>query len=91
MNKKILTLFLAMAASVSAFAQANISPAKAQAKKVILLGGVVHTGNGTVINNGYVVFEKGKITGVGDATTVKFAANDGEMINVNGKHVYPVL
>ena len=89
MNKKILTLFLAMAASVSAFAQANISPAKAQAKKVILLGGVVHTGNGTVINNGYVVFEKGKIIGVGDATTVKFAANDGEMINVNGKHIYP--
>ncbi len=89
MNKKILTLFLAMAASVSAFAQANISPAKAQAKKVILLGGVVHTGNGQVINNGYVVFEKGKITGVGDATTVKFASNDGELINVNGKHVYP--
>ncbi|GAB1462096.1 amidohydrolase family protein [Pedobacter sp.] len=89
MNKKILTLFLALAASASAFAQANISPAKAQAKKVILLGGVVHTGNGQVINNGYVVFEKGKITGVGDATTVKFASNDGELINVNGKHVYP--
>ncbi|WP_097133157.1 amidohydrolase family protein [Pedobacter xixiisoli] len=89
MNKKILTLFLALAASASAFGQANISPAKAQAKKVILLGGVVHTGNGQVINNGYVVFEKGKITGVGDATTVKFATNDGEMINVNGKHVYP--
>lgn len=89
MNKKILTLFLALAASVSAFAQANISPAKAQSKKVILLGGVVHTGNGQVINNGYVIFEKGKITGVGDATTVKFATNDAEMINVNGKHIYP--
>ncbi|MGE6220050.1 amidohydrolase family protein [Nubsella zeaxanthinifaciens] len=89
MNKKILTLFVALAASMSAFAQANISPAKAQAKKVILLGGVVHTGNGTVINNGYVVFEKGKITGVGDATTVKFATNDAELVNINGKHVYP--
>lgn len=89
MNKKILALFLALAASASAFGQANISPAKAQTKKVILLGGVVHTGNGQVINNGYVVFEKGKITGVGDATTVRFATNDGEMINVNGKHVYP--
>ncbi|WP_138722743.1 amidohydrolase family protein [Pedobacter ureilyticus] len=89
MNKKILALFLALAVSASAFGQANISPAKAQTKKVILLGGVVHTGNGQVINNGYVVFEKGKITGVGDATTVRFATNDGEMINVNGKHVYP--
>ncbi len=78
-----------MATSVSAFAQANISPAKAQTKKVILLGGVVHTGNGQVINNGYVVFEKGKITGVGDATVVKFATNDAELININGKHVYP--
>ncbi|RZK88249.1 MAG: amidohydrolase [Pedobacter sp.] len=89
MNKHILTLFLALAASASAFAQANISPAKAQAKKVILLGGTVHTGNGQVIENGYVVFEKGKITGVGDATVVKFATNDAELININGKHVYP--
>ncbi|WP_199119146.1 amidohydrolase family protein [Pedobacter sp. ASV28] len=89
MNKHLLTVFLAFAASTLAFAQANISPAKVQAKKVILLGGVVHTGNGQVINNGYVVFEKGKITGVGDATTVKFATNDAELINVNGKHVYP--
>jgi len=89
MNKKILTLFLAVATSVSAFAQANISPAKAQAKKVILLGGTVHIGNGQVINNGYVMFEKGRITGVGDATTVKFATNDADLINVNGKHIYP--
>ena len=68
MNKKILTLFLAMATSAVAFGQANISPAKPQAQRVILLGGVVHVGNGELIENGYVIFEKGKITGVGDAT-----------------------
>lgn len=89
MNKKILTLFLALATSASAFAQANISPAKAQVKKVILLGGMVHVGNGQVINNGYVIFEKGKITGVGDATIVKLATTDADLINANGKHIYP--
>ena len=89
MNKKILTLFLALAASVSAFAQANMSPAKAQQQRVILLGGIVHTGNGNVINPGYVTFENGKITGVGDATTVKFSNQDAEIINANGKHIYP--
>lgn len=89
MNKRILALFLAMAASASAFAQANISPAKAQTKKVILLGAVIHVGNGQVIPNGYMTFEKGKITGVGDATVVKLAITDADVIDGNGKHVYP--
>ena len=89
MNKRILTLFLALAASASAFGQANISPAKAQAKKAILMGAVIHIGNGQVIQNGYITFEKGKITGVGDATVVKFALTDADVIDANGKHVYP--
>lgn len=89
MNKKILTLFLALAASASAFGQANISPAKAQAKKAILMGAVIHIGNGQVIQNGYMTFEKGKITGVGDATVVKLALTDATVIDGNGKHVYP--
>lgn len=89
MNKKIGSLFLAIVASLSAFGQANISPAKPQTKRVILLGGVVHTGTGEVINTGYVSFENGKITGVGDARVVKFSNVDAEIIDVNGKHIYP--
>ncbi len=78
-----------MATNAVAFGQANISPAKPQAQRVILLGGVVHVGNGELIENGYVIFEKGKITGVGDATVVKLSDKDAEVINVNGKHIYP--
>lgn len=89
MNKFILTLFFAFAATVSSFAQANISPAKAQTKKIVILGATVHVGNGQVIDNGYIILEKGKITGVGDATVVKLNFTDADVINANGKHVYP--
>ncbi|RZK53287.1 MAG: amidohydrolase [Pedobacter sp.] len=89
MNKYILTAFFAFASTVATFAQANIVPAKPQSKKVIILGATVHIGNGQVIENGYVTFDKGKITGVGDATVVKFALTDANVISANGKHVYP--
>lgn len=91
MNKYILTLFFAFAITVSGFAQANISPAKAQTKKIVIVGATVHVGNGQVINNGYIILEKGKITGVGDATVAKLNFNDAEVISANGKHVYPGL
>ncbi|TKC12479.1 amidohydrolase [Pedobacter polaris] len=89
MNKYILTLFFVLATTVASFAQANISPAKAQTKKIVIFGATVHVGNGQVIDNGYIIFEKGKITGVGDATVVKLNMTDAEMITANGKHVYP--
>lgn len=89
MNKYFLTLFFAAAATVSSFAQANISPAKAQTKKIVIMGATVHVGNGQVIENGYVMFDKGKIIGVGDATVVKLALTDADVITANGKHIYP--
>lgn len=89
MNKYFLTLIAVCGISGIAFSQANIVPAKPQSKRIVVLGGTVHTGNGQVIPNGYVVFEKGKITGVGDATTVKFSNTEADIVNASGKHVYP--
>ncbi|MEE1884569.1 amidohydrolase family protein [Pedobacter flavus] len=89
MNKFLIATCLVASLSTQAFSQANIYPAKPQDKKIVLLGGTVHVGNGQVISNGYVTFEKGKITGVGDATTVKFSNTDATIHNLNGKHVYP--
>lgn len=89
MNKHIFTLFFACVASISAFAQATISPAKPQTKPVAIMGAVVHVGNGQVIENGYILFDKGKITGVGDATVVKLNLANTDVITANGKHVYP--
>ena len=89
MNKYFLTLFLAAATAVSGFTQANISPAPAQSKLTYVLGAKLHLGNGTVIENGYLIFDKGKITGIGDATVVRLDMSKGEVIQANGKHVYP--
>lgn len=89
MNKYISTVIALFASVNMAYSQANISPAKAQSEKIIIMGATVHTGDGKVIPNGYVIFEKGKITGVGDATVVKFALTGAKVITANGKHVYP--
>jgi len=88
MNKYMLTLCLA-AIGLKSFAQADIIPAKAQDKKIAIMGAKLHIGNGQVIENGYLMFEKGKITGVGDATVAKFDLTGVTVITANGKHVYP--
>lgn len=89
MNKYISTALALFASASFAYGQANIYPTKAQSQKVIIMGGTIHTGEGTVINNGYITFEKGKITGIGDATTVKINTDGARLITASGKHIYP--
>lgn len=67
-------------------AQPTIYPAKAQAQTVAITGATIHVGNGTIIAQGTLVFEEGKITYVGPLTP---AADDVEIIDATGKHVYP--
>lgn len=50
--------------TVLTFEQANISPAKPQSNPVVISGATIHVGNGQVINNGYIAFNKGKITAI---------------------------
>ncbi|WP_235207327.1 amidohydrolase family protein [Pedobacter sp. V48] len=88
MNKYILTLLIS-AFGLSSFAQANISPAKPQDKKTIVMGAKLHVGNGKVIENSYLIFDKGKITGVGDATVARIDMTGSTVINANEKHIYP--
>ncbi|WP_026897607.1 amidohydrolase family protein [Daejeonella oryzae] len=71
------------------FGQATVYPARAQNKAIAILGATIHTGTGQVIENGYITFDQGKITGIGDARVVKFNTNTYEMINAGGKHIYP--
>ena len=88
MNKYMLTVML-WAIGINCFAQANISPAKPQTKKTIVMGAKLHVGNGKVIDNSYLIFDKGKITGVGDATVARINMSDATIINANDKHIYP--
>lgn len=68
----------------------NPAPAKPQTKPIALVGGTIHVGNGTVIDKGTLVFDKGILTAVGDAST-GFDRNATEVIDVTGKHLYPGL
>lgn len=69
------------------YGQATISPAKAQSKPIVITGATIHIGNGQVINNGYITFDKGKITGVGEGAAP--TTSGYEVINGAGKQVYP--
>jgi len=75
-----------LAVSLS-YGQATISPAKPQSKPVVITGATIHVGNGQVIDNGYITFDKGKITGVGAGQAPNM--NNYEVINGAGKQVYP--
>ncbi|MCU0324922.1 MAG: amidohydrolase family protein [Spirosomaceae bacterium] len=89
MKKTLLLLSFLQISIFSLFAQ-NSAPALPQTKPIALVGGTIHIGNGQIIQNGVVVFDKGNITAVGDANT-NFDRINTEVINVSGKQVYPGL
>ncbi len=62
------------------------SPAKAQTQSILLTGATIHTGTGTVIRQGAIGFEKGKIRFIGKENIPK---NFDQIIDVSGKHIYP--
>ncbi|TAE27915.1 MAG: amidohydrolase [Candidatus Kapaibacterium sp.] len=75
-------------ASAQYSGQSIPTPAKAQEKPVVIVGATVHVGNGTVIENGAIAFDKGKITRVG-ANDASFDRTGAEVVEAAGKHVYP--
>jgi len=87
MKKTILSLGGLLLGITLSYGQATIWPAKAQSKPVVITGATIHIGNGQVINNGYITFDKGKITGVGEGAAPSISGY--EVINGAGKQVYP--
>ncbi len=88
MMKKINYILLSLL-SICALAQTP-APAKKQSKSILLKNGMVHIGNGQVIANAYLGFKDGKITVIGDATTMKLDVNGFDTsINCSGQHIYP--
>jgi imidazolonepropionase-like amidohydrolase len=64
----------------------NPKPAPVQSQAVVIKGGTIHTATGSVIENGTIIFDKGKITYIGkDEKTVAGA----KIIDATGKHIYP--
>ncbi|MES2131036.1 MAG: amidohydrolase family protein [Bacteroidota bacterium] len=59
-------------------------------KRVLLMNGTAHIGNGQVIENSYVSFADGKIDLVADARLTKLDMSKFDTtIDVSGKHIYP--
>jgi imidazolonepropionase-like amidohydrolase len=66
------------------------APTPPQTKPVLLTGGTLHVGNGSVIEQAAVAFDNGKVTYAGPANGAPGGGNY-EVIAVNGQHIYPGL
>ena len=71
----------------SSWMTGQTTPANPQTDIIAIVGGTIHVGNGEIIQNGIIQFEKGKITYVGNEPQ-KIAAN-ARKINATGKEIYP--
>ncbi|CUS82864.1 Imidazolonepropionase [Candidatus Kryptonium thompsonii] len=85
--KFILTYALIFVFTLNLIAS-DIIPGKPQNKPIALVGGTIHTITQGTIENGVVLFDKGKIIAVGKNVNIP---KDAEIINISGKHVYPGL
>ncbi len=83
---RALVVFLPL---LTAIAAANPEvPGPPQQKPIALVGATIHPVSGPSIENGTLVFDKGKITAVGKEV---MPPADSEVIRLAGKHLYPGL
>jgi imidazolonepropionase-like amidohydrolase len=86
------SMFLIVFQNIQPSLAQNPVPAAAQSKRILLMNGRVHVGNGSVIENGAVGFAKGVLDLVADATTIRIDRSAYDtIIDVSGKDVYPGL
>lgn len=87
MGNRIIIALLIILVQNSTQAQ-RPDPAPSQSESIVLMGGTLHIGNGTMIENGAIGFEAGKITYAGPASGVD-ASKFSKKVNTQGKHIYP--
>lgn len=87
MKKLIYILALQLLGMGMAQAQVPV-PAPDQSGPILLKGGFAHLGNGQVIENSVIGFDKGKLTLVAAAST-NVDESGYTVVDVSGKHVYP--
>jgi len=83
--KTVKQLLIAVVVSIGLQGIAQQTPAPIQKGEITITGATAHIGNGTIIENSVIVFENGKITAIGNASTT----SKGRVINAQGKHLYP--
>ena len=88
MKKLLIYISLFIVLVNHSYAQDNIYPGAVQTKTTAIVNATIHTGNGQVIENGTIVFDKGKIT----AIAANLSAPAGAVIiDAKGRRVYPGL
>ncbi len=89
MKKIIITFFafLSAFAPLRLIAQENMHPTPPQTGSTTLVNGVIHVGNGQIVN-GDIVFENGKIIFIGSPADLP-AEYTKSIIDLKGKQVYP--
>lgn len=84
LNKKLSLIILFFGLIVSA----QQTPAPVQSESILIVGVTAHIGNGQIIENASIGFDKGKLTYVGSKIDVD-SNSYSKVIDANGKHVYP--
>lgn len=74
--------------TINVKAQETVYPAGSQKGTTAITHATVHVGNGSVLNDATLIFEKGKITAVGNGIAIPKGATE---IDATGKIVYPGL
>lgn len=73
--------------SIPVLIQAQGPPGPAQSQSIAIVNATIHIGNGKVIENGHLLFDKGRIQYVG--TDKSKLTEAGKIIEAAGQHVYP--
>jgi imidazolonepropionase-like amidohydrolase len=89
LNMKNITIYIVLLLLTFGFSNAQQTPGNKQIKTIAITGATAHIGNGNIIENSLIIFEDGKLTTVVDGKVVKMDLTGMEVINANGKHVYP--
>ena len=71
---------------------AQPAPAPPQQEPIAIVGATIHVGTGQVIENGVILFEKGRITAVDlKSRNTEWQKERYRQIQAEGRHVYPGL
>jgi len=89
MLKALAATLLSLTVAIGAHAQDLTHKSPPQSGPIAITGGTIHTISGNVIENGYVLFESGMITDVGEGSPV--LPRSTRSIDARGMHVYPGL
>ncbi|WP_338815009.1 amidohydrolase family protein [Bernardetia sp. Wsw4-3y2] len=85
----VLLLFNCFFISPKSYSQSPL-PAQKQNQPIVLKNATLHIGDGnTIIENGSVRFENGKITALGESSSV--SQEGAKVVDLFGKHIYPSL